>query len=80
MAEMIRRLKEVMERAQTWPEEAQEELADIALQIEGELSGGDYHATPDELEPIDEALEQVAGGDIATDEDVEAAFRTFRRA
>lgn len=34
-----------------------------------------YHATPDELRALDEA----EPGDIATDDEVEAAFRSFRR-
>lgn len=71
---MSPKLKEVLQRAQTWPESAQEELAAIALEIEASL-GRDYHATPEELEAIDEA--ERSG--IASEADVEAAFRTFRR-
>jgi hypothetical protein len=76
---MTRRLEETLERARAWPEEAQDELAEIALEIEAELAAGDYRATPEELEAIDEALGQVARGELATREEVEAAFRTFRR-
>ena len=72
---MTKKLKEVLERAQSWPLEAQEELARMAYEIEEELKG-EYHATPDELRAIDEA--QRSG--LATDEEVEAAFRSFRRA
>ena len=39
-----------------------------------------YHADPEELEAIDEALGQVARGEIATPEEIEAAFARFRRA
>jgi hypothetical protein len=49
-------LKEAMRRAETWPEEAQEELAGIALEIDASLRGGTYHATPEELESIDRGL------------------------
>jgi hypothetical protein len=76
---MTRRLEETLARARARPEQAQDELAEIALEIEAELAAGDYHATPEELEAIDEALEQVARGQFATQEEVEAAFRTFRR-
>jgi hypothetical protein len=73
---MNSKLKDVLERVQTWPEQAQDELAEIALEIEAGFRGGDYHATADELEAIDEA--ERSG--VATQEEVEAAFRTFRRA
>lgn len=68
-------LKEVLERAGTWPEQAQQELAEIALEIEAGLRGGVYHATAEELRAIDEA--DRSG--LATEQQVEAAFRTFRR-
>jgi hypothetical protein len=68
-------LQEAMARIERWPEEAQIELAEIALQIDAELARGDYHASPEELEAIDEGL----AGDPATEEEVEAAFAAFRR-
>lgn len=74
MPNMVTKLKDVLERVQTWPQDAQEELAEIALEIETAL-GAVYHATADELQAIDEA--DRSG--VATPEDVEAAFKTFRR-
>jgi len=68
-------VREVLERVLTWPKERQEELAEIALEIEAELSDGAYHATPEELQAIDEA--ERSG--LASEEEVEAAFKTFRR-
>jgi hypothetical protein len=68
-------LKDVISQAETWPEEDQVELAEYAREIEARRTGV-YHATPDELRAIDEA--DRSG--VATDEEVEAAFRTFRRA
>jgi hypothetical protein len=73
---MMTKLKEVLERAQAWPEEAQAELAEIALEMEAVLRGGVYHATTEELQAIDEADR----GGVASDAQVEAAFATFRRA
>jgi hypothetical protein len=49
-------LQEAMARIEKWPEEAQIELAEIALQIDAELTRGDYHASREELEAIDEGL------------------------
>jgi hypothetical protein len=72
---MISKLKEVLERAQTWPEADQAELAEYARQIE-RRHRADYHPTAEELQAIDEA---DAGGP-ASEEEVEAAFKTFRPA
>ena len=49
-------LKEAMERVESWPEEAQEELAEIALEIDAALKGRTYRATPEELAGIDRGL------------------------
>jgi hypothetical protein len=57
MASMTGRiLKEVMQRVEAWPEEAQADLAQIALEIDAGLGGGTYHATPEELAGIDRGL------------------------
>jgi hypothetical protein len=69
-------LKEVLQRVETWPEAAQEELAQIAREIDAQLAGGVYHATAEELAALDDA--ERSG--IASEEEVEAAFKTFRRA
>lgn len=70
------KLKDVLERVPSWPDEAQEELAEMALEIEAALRAGVYHATPDELQAIDAADR----GGTASEADVAAAFRAFRRA
>lgn len=67
--------KRILEQVESWPQEDQEELAEYARAIEARRSGV-YHATPEELAAIDEA--ERSG--MATEEEVEAAFRTFRRA
>jgi hypothetical protein len=48
--------KAVLERVPTWPEDRQQELAEVALEIEAELAGAEYDATPDELAAIDEGV------------------------
>lgn len=68
-------LQEVLQRAETWPEEAQEDLAQIAREIDAQLAGRAYHATPEELAALDEA--DRSG--LASEEEVEAAFKSFRR-
>ena len=41
----IKVLKDVIERAETWPDEAQAELAAIALEIDASVREGVYRAT-----------------------------------
>jgi hypothetical protein len=74
---MTKQLKEVLERAETWPEEDQAELAEYARDIEARRTGV-YHTSAEELAAIDEALGQVARGEIASKEEIDAAFATFR--
>ena len=69
-------VKAVLERVPTWPEDRQQELAEVALEIEAELAGAGYDAALDELAAIDEGL----AGEAASDEEVKAAFALFRRA
>jgi predicted transcriptional regulator len=79
MSGMTRKLQEVLKEAETWPEEAQEELADAALEIAAGLKG-EYHATDEELPGIDRGLDDARQGRFATDEEVKGAFGKFRRA
>jgi ParB-like chromosome segregation protein Spo0J len=72
-------VKNMLSRVARWPEEDQDELAQIALEIEARRHGV-YHATPDELQAIDKALAAVSRGEVASDEDVEAVFAKYRRA
>jgi hypothetical protein len=67
--------RKLLEQVASWPQEDQDELAEYARDIEARRSGV-YRATPEDLKAIDEA--DRSG--IATEEEVEAAFRTFRRA
>jgi hypothetical protein len=73
-------LKDLLERARTWPEEAQDELVAVANQIERELQGRDYHATQEELRIIDAAMASIDAGEIATDDEIKTAFARFRQA
>ena len=72
-------LKKVLARAESWSEQDQEELAQVALEIEARRHGV-YHATPSDLRAIDEALEAVDRGEIASDEEADAVFAKYRRA
>jgi hypothetical protein len=67
--------QKLLEQVASWPQEDQDELAEYARDIEARRSGI-YRATSDELKAIDES--DRSG--VATKEEVEAAFRTFRGA
>ena len=64
--------------AEAWPPEAQNELADIALELDTELSEGDYEPTPEEMAGIERGLRAAAEGRFATDQQVEAVFAKLR--
>jgi predicted transcriptional regulator len=70
-------LKKVLQLAESWSEEDQEELAQIVLEIEARRHGS-YQATPDELKAIDEGLAAAKRGEFASDEDVAALLAKFR--
>jgi predicted transcriptional regulator len=67
-------------RVEAWPEAAQEELAEIALEIDARMQGDQYRATAEELAGIDRGLEATREGHFATDEQVEAIFAKHRQA
>lgn len=77
---MTKILKDVMARAESWPDWAQQDLADLALEIDREVRSGTYRATRDELAKIDAALAAVHRGEVATEDEVEAVFAKHRGA
>ena len=76
---MNKALKDILIRAESWPEAAQDELTEVAREIEAALAGGVYHPTPEELAGIDRGLKAAAEGRFATDAEVEAVFAKHRR-
>jgi hypothetical protein len=71
-------LEEAIRRAETWPAEAQEQLAEIAFEIDAELKRGMYRASPEELAGIDRGLKAAREGRFATDQEVEAVLTKHR--
>ena len=74
-----KQLAEILERVENWPAHAQDELAEIARDIEQGLNGGDYQPTDAELAGIDRGLRDADQGRFATEAEVEAVFAKFRR-
>jgi len=75
-----KQLAEVLERVERWPAHAQDELAEIARDIEARLSNGEYEPTEAELAGIDRGLRAAAEGRFATDQQIDAALAKLRDA
>lgn len=76
---MSKTAKQLLERVASWPEEDIEKLEEAARQIEA-LRKGEYHASDDELRAIDEAIAELDRGEVASDEQVRAAYAKFGNA
>jgi len=74
-----KRPAEVLERVEAWPPLAQDELAEIAFDIDAGLKDVVYEPTAEEIEGIDRGMREAAQGRFASGEEVEAAFAKFRR-
>jgi predicted transcriptional regulator len=68
----------LLERAETWSQEAQDELIRSALEIERK-HGGVYQLNDEELADIREGLAEIERGEVASDEEVQQAFDALRR-
>jgi predicted transcriptional regulator len=75
---MSPRLKELIGRIDSWPQEAQEEAAEFLSAIEEEIAEP-YELTDDDRAAIERGLDAVRRGDIATDEEVKAVLNKYRR-
>ena len=73
-------LHDALKQAETWPIEAQEELAVIAREMDAGLQGGVYHATTDEIAGIERGLSDARAGRFADDADVAAVLAKHRLA
>ncbi len=78
MATMNAKLKELLERVETWPETKQEEAVQSLLAIEREIAEP-YELSNEDRAAIDRSLEEMRQGRFATDEQVAAVFNRYRR-
>jgi predicted transcriptional regulator len=69
----------LLERAETWSQEAQDEFVRTALEIERKHASV-YQLDADELADISEGLAEIERGDVASDEEVQATFDELGRA
>jgi hypothetical protein len=75
-----KRLTQALERVDAWPAHAQDELADIARDIDESLSKGEYQPTPAELAGIDRGLRDAAEDRFASQPQVDVALAKLRGA
>ena len=71
-------LTQALERVENWPPQWQDELAEIARDMDAALKDRIYHPSPEELEGIDRGLRDAEQSRFATEEEVEVAFAKFR--
>jgi len=75
---MTKRLRQIIERVETWPDKAQDEVADILLALEEERANPPSLAKED-IEAIERSLEDVRLGRFASNEAVREMFDRYRR-
>jgi hypothetical protein len=66
--------KDILRRVETWPEEDQEELAELAREIEARRTGV-YVLDEDEDAAIREALAQLDRGEGVSEEEMDAFWK-----
>ena len=66
--------KTLLEQVRTWPEEDQEELAQIAREIESRRTGV-YRLSADERIAVRAGMEAASRGDFVSDDEMEEFYR-----
>jgi predicted transcriptional regulator len=70
--------KALLERVESWPVEDQEELAELAREIESRRTGV-YRLSDGERAAVRAGLEDARQGNFATDEEMEEFYQLHRR-
>lgn len=70
-------LDALMERAASWPEEAQAELVQVMLDIEVKYYGA-YRLDDEDRARIQKSIDAAKRGEFASNEDVAALFARYR--
>ena len=76
---MSPKTKTLLEQVQSWPEADQEELADVAREIESRRTGI-YRLSDNERTAVRAGMDAASRGDFAPDEEIEALYRLHHRA
>jgi predicted transcriptional regulator len=70
--------KTLLERVQDWPEEDQQELADVAREIESRRSGV-YRLSDEERAAVGAGMDDARHGDFVPDDEMDEFYRLHRR-
>ena len=76
---MSPKVKEILQHVASWPEEDQEELAEVARDIEARRTGM-YRLSEEERHAIQKSLAEVRAGRFASDAEIDAIFAKARAA
>ena len=77
--EIQARTKILLELVQSWPEEDQEELVDVAREIESRRSGV-YRLSDEERTAVRAGMDDARRGDFASEEEMDEFYRLHHRA
>lgn len=69
----------MLEQVQSWPQEDQEELAEVAREIESRRTGV-YRLSDEELTAVRAGIDAARRGDFASDEEMDEFYRLHSRA
>jgi len=72
--DMNKRLETLLDRVSTWPDEAQAELLEVAMEIEARQTGV-YQLSDDERAAIKKGMDAADRGEFVSDEDMAAFFK-----
>lgn len=72
-------IREIVERAAEWPEQAREELVELMLSVEARYYGV-YVTTKEDRVALKQSAGDVRDNRFASDEDVKKVFHRFNRA
>jgi predicted transcriptional regulator len=68
--------KKILEKVASWPEEDQEELAEVAREIEARRTGI-YVLNDAEQVAVDEGLRQLSRGQFAPEDEMQTFWKRF---
>jgi hypothetical protein len=76
---MSPKVKQLLEQVASWPEEDQEELADVAREIKSRRSGI-YELSDDERAAVRKAMDAARRGEFAPESEMEEFYKLHRKA
>lgn len=72
--------KNILERVASWPEEDQQELAEIAAEIEAARKGELYQLSDEERLAVGQGIEAADKGQFASEDEINDLSRLHRKA